>query len=173
MNLAEQTGVKVIDANFETNTVTTEQKEELISHYIVVEDGANSNIGKKMIKKIKYFKKDYLKNIRAKTIEVEIPRKMIAKDMNEPILYFGVIKWGYGWVFPESDRLTVGLGGLKTKNKDFREIFENYLDIINLGYLSLDIKEWPIPFRIFLKRPVYQNTFLVDDPANLVDSLTG
>ena len=179
LNKAKASNVKVLentkveDINFKDNYITTEKGDRFSGHYIIAADGANSKIRNKLLVKRNLKNCSFVKNNWAMTIEAELPRHKIDLDIKEPALYFGIINWGYGWVFPKKDTITVGLGGLENQNKNFKEIFKDYLKLLNLDHLSLNMKGWPIPYGNYLERPAYKNTFLIGDAGNLVNPLTG
>ncbi len=164
---------KVEDINFKDSYVTTEKGDRFSGQYIIAADGANSKIKDKLLVKRDLKDCSFIKNNWAMTIETEVPRDETELAIKEPALYFGIINWGYGWIFPKKDTITVGLGGLENQNENFKEIFEDYLKLLNLDHLSLNIKGWPIPYGNYLARPAYKNTFLIGDAGNLVNPLTG
>ena len=164
---------KVEDINFKDSYVTTEKGDRFSGQYIIAADGANSKIKDKLLVKRDLKDCSFIKNNWAMTIETEVPRDETELAIKEPALYFGIINWGYGWVFPKKDTITVGLGGLQNQNENFKEIFKDYLKLLNLHDLSLNIKGWPIPYGNYLERPSYKNTFLIGDAGNLVNPLTG
>jgi len=178
-NLAKQSGVKVIDGikvigiNFASNTVKTEKGKEYTSRFIIGADGVNSIVRKQMIDKINTKQIQHIKKGEALAIETLVPRNKISRNIDSPIIYFGIINYGYGWIFPKSDSLTIGLGGLQNKNENFIDIFNDFLKLLNLQDYKINKKGWYIPFGNFLKAPIYKNTFLIGDAANLADPLTG
>jgi len=178
-NITKQSGVEALDGikvtklDFSSNTVTTEIGQKYTSNYIIGADGVNSTIRRHIINKINADEIKFIKKDQALAIETEVPRKMISHNIDSPILYFGILNWGYGWVFPKSNSITIGLGGLKNKNQDFKAIFDDFLEKLNLQNIPINKMGWHIPFGNFLKTPVYKDTFLVGDAANLVDPLTG
>ncbi len=164
---------KVEDINFKDSYVTTEKGDRFSGQYIIAADGANSKIKDKLLVKRDLKDCSFIKNNWAMTIETEVPRDETELAIKEPALYFGIINWGYGWIFPKKDTITVGLGGLENQNENFKEFFEDYLQLLNLDHLTLNIKGWPIPYGNYLARPAYKNTFLIGDAGNLVNPLTG
>ena len=106
-------------------------------------------------------------------LEIEIPREDVQSDVTIPEIYFGVVKWGYGWVFPKSDTITVGLGGIWRKNPHIKQQFQSFLEQ-RFGSIST------IPFRgHFLPLHRYRHAsgksaiLLAGDAAGLVEPITG
>ena len=164
---------KVTDIDFKKNIIKTAEDKKFQSDYIIAADGVNSIIKNKILDERNLKNNSYIVNNKAMTLETEVSKAKLSFDIDGPILYFGVINWGYGWIFPKKDTAIVGLGGLTNHNKDLKEDFKKYLKLLRLDKYSLDIKGWPLPFGNYLDRPSYKNTFLVGDAANLVDPLTG
>jgi geranylgeranyl reductase family protein len=164
---------KVIDIDFKKNIIKTKRDKKYKSNYIIAADGVNSIIKNKILMERNLKNNSYIVNNKAMTIETEVSKEKLPFDLEGPILYFGVINWGYGWVFPKKDTAVIGLGGLTNHNKDLKKVFKEYLKLLKLDKYSLEIKGWPLPFGNYLDRPSYKNTFLLGDAANLVDPLTG
>ena len=179
LQFVKQKGVKVLentkvtDVDFKNNIIKTEKDKEFRSDYIIAADGVNSVIKNKILMERNLKNNSYIVNNKAMTIETEVSKEKLPFDLDGPILYFGVINWGYGWVFPKRDTAVIGLGGLVNQNKDLKEIFKEYLKLLKLDKYPLKVKGWPLPFGNYLDRPSYKNTFLIGDAANLVDPLTG
>ncbi|MCP4368844.1 MAG: FAD-dependent oxidoreductase, partial [Deltaproteobacteria bacterium] len=78
---------------------------QLKSDFIIGADGVNSFVARTL------FGRAYNKKTVAFGIEVEIPisDKYKLTNIVDPEIYFGVVKWGYGWVFPKKDTLTAGM----------------------------------------------------------------
>ncbi len=164
---------KVTDVDFKNNIIKTEKDKEFRSDYIIAADGVNSVIKNKILMERNLKNNSYIVNNKAMTIETEVTKEKLPFDLDGPIIYFGVINWGYGWVFPKRDTAVIGLGGLVNQNKDLKEIFKEYLKLLKLDKYPLKVKGWPLPFGNYLDRPSYKNAFLIGDAANLVDPLTG
>lgn len=166
-------GTVVIDIDLFDSKVITKEGNEIKADYVIGADGANSVIRKKIIAKRDDIKlKDFKKNM-AVSLEAIVPRSEVKLDFDHPILYYGILNWGYGWIFPRSDSLVIGIAGLKKDNSNFKDIFMDYLDLIGVKNKDIDYSGWQLPYGNFLREPFYNNTLLVGDAAGLVDPLTG
>ena len=106
-------------------------------------------------------------------LEAEVPRDAVGRDIRDPEIYFGVAEWGYAWVFPKRETLTVGVGGLATQNADMRACFREFA-LAALGRIPAQpVCGSPIPFGNYLPQPGRGSTLLVGDAAGLVEPLTG
>ena len=91
----------------------------------------------------------------------------------DPEIYFGLIDWGYGWVFPKRDTLTVGVGGSLRKNPDLMSSFKDFLRQRFGEIPAGKIKGHHIPFGDFRRVPGRGNILLCGDAAGLVEPITG
>lgn len=51
---------------------------------------------------------------------------------DEVVIEFGSIPFGYGWVFPKANQVSVGVAGLKER-KDIKPYYATYLEREHLG----------------------------------------
>ena len=115
----------------------------------------------------------------AAALEVFVPRTRLCRNMEHPMVHLGYVDWGYAWVFPNRDRVVIGLGGLPGRNtKNFREILHEYLSGLNIlqpgeDVRSLRIHGYPIPYGSMAMRPVCGNIMLTGDAAGFADPITG
>jgi len=86
---------------------------------------------------------------------------------------FRAVDWGYGWVFPKADSLTVGIAGLQAENADFKARMAAYLQAGGFDAGAARIKGHFIPFGDFSRNPGRDNILLAGDAAGLVDPMTG
>jgi geranylgeranyl reductase family protein len=106
-------------------------------------------------------------------LEIEFPRQGHIADLIRPEIHLGVIRWGYGWVFPKRDTLTIGIAGLAHKNSDLRSSFRVFLERICSKAPNIKWIGYPIPFCSFSLRPGVGSTLLVGDAAGFVEPVTG
>ena len=92
-----------------------------------------------------------------------------------PKIFYGYVKWGYAWLFPNKDRLKIGLGGLNGKNrKTLLSSFRAFLSALGLSnYAEKRIQGHAVPYCNFLEKPVRESTLLVGDAAGFADPLLG
>jgi geranylgeranyl reductase family protein len=106
-------------------------------------------------------------------LETEVPREAAGRDVRDPEIYFGLVEWGYAWIFPKRATLTVGIGGLAAENGDMRSRFREFATTA-LGRVPAQAPcGSPIPFGNFVARPGHGSTLLAGDAAGLVEPLTG
>lgn len=106
-------------------------------------------------------------------LELEVPLSDAVPQIPDPEIYFGLIDWGYGWVFPKRDTLTAGVGGSLRKNPDLMEPFKNFLRQRFSDVRAGKIKGHHIPFGDFRRVPGRNNVLLCGDAAGLVEPVTG
>lgn len=106
-------------------------------------------------------------------LEMEVPRNDVRRIVQDPEVYFGIAEWGYGWVFPKRDTLTVGIGGLVRENADMPRLFREFARTAIGAVPAQPVCGSPIPFGNFVSRPGRGSTLLVGDAAGLVEPLTG
>lgn len=107
-------------------------------------------------------------------LELHIPRTAFHRQPDKPEIYFRIAEWGYAWLFPKRDCLTIGLAGLVTKNRDLKARFIDFVKQLNGGELpAVSSKGHPIPFGNYRRRPGRANILLAGDAAGLVEPVTG
>jgi len=179
---AKEAGVEVIEGEM-VKSVDIDNCEVFLSNgdkykskYLVGADGINSMVRKDFIKKGVINKKKW-ENYMATGLEVFVDRNKLDNDIyHVPIVSFGVIKWGYAWLFPNEDRLVIGLGGLNKENKgNFRNALQDWFSCLKIDSNAIGkIYGHPIPFGNFQIIPVYKNkVFLLGDAGGFVCPLFG
>ena len=173
--LSERKGVNFIQDTTITKldikecVVILKDGRQLKSDYIIGADGVNSFVARTL------FGRSYNKKTIAFGLEVEIPisDKYKLTNIVDPEIYFGVVKWGYGWVFPQKKTLTAGMGGLWKHNPDIKTSFQNFLKSRFNTVPNELIRGHFIPFGDFRKQPGKNNVLLCGDAAGLVEPITG
>ncbi|MFB6188236.1 MAG: geranylgeranyl reductase family protein [Halobacteriaceae archaeon] len=164
-------GVRSVDVD--AGEVTTANGERFSADYIIGADGATSRVREKLSKMGLVDTSGWNKNL-AIAAEAYVPRDEVDYNVDYPLLHFGVLNWGYGWVFPNTDRLLIGVGGLNYKNDTgFRDILDDYFQVLGLDYNPETVKGHPIPFGNYLSNPAHDNVLLIGDAAGTVDAITG
>ncbi len=167
-------GEKVQSVDFSTTEVVTSTGKRFSSRFIVGADGVNSVIRKELFSAGRVDTREWGRNL-ATGLEVFVNRDETTKAVDHPIVFFGFVRWGYSWVFPNKDVIVVGSGGLNTANRsDLLKSFHDFLSFLNLneGRVSR-IAGHPVPYGNFLSKPVSDSFLLVGDAAGFADPVTG
>jgi flavin-dependent dehydrogenase len=175
---AQQAGVEIIEGeevisfDLYKNEITTSREKVLKARFIIGADGVNSILRRSL--PLEQFDQHKWQHNLATAMEIFVNPSEIRKEVNHPILFFGFIKWGYSWIFPNRDKLIVGICGLNRENKRlFLSSFYNFLSAVGLKLKNLKIAGHPLPYGNFLLRPVYRKTMLIGDAAGFTDPLLG
>lgn len=140
---------------------------EITYDYLIAADGVSSLVAKTI------YGQAYDKNKIAFALEIEVAKTNVKKIVTIPEIHFGVVSWGYGWVFPKKDTLTVGVGGIHSKNPEMRDRFSGFLRNLFGEIPDEKIKGHYIPFGDYKKTPGIDDVLLVGDAAGLVEPITG
>lgn len=105
----------------------------------------------------------------ALALEVEVRRPCGRAAMEVDL---GAANWGYGWAFPKRNGLTLGVGGLVSRNPALRAVMEDWL-VRHGAAGTVRVKGHHLPFGTFPAVPGEGRVLLAGDAAGLVDPLTG
>lgn len=178
LDRAKEIGVRVIEGDRVSRIVPeklqihTSSGEILQAQAIIGADGANS-MARKTLPDDRFDHKRWKRNT-ALAFEVFLSREDVEAAVTCPILYFGLIRWGYAWVFPNKDRVVAGVVGLLDRNNRIKESLAELLSCI--GYkreTQPKPRGHPVPYGNFLSEPVFGPVLLVGDAAGFADPITG
>jgi len=138
----------------------------LAADFIIGADGVTSRVREAL------FPDSFDKNRYALCLQADVPFQIPKKPPIHPEIYFGFIRWGYGWVFPKKGRIAIGIGGALSRNRDMKKTFVEFYRHIT-GEEPCVVRGHYMPFGDYLKRPGKKNVILAGDAAGLVDPITG
>ena len=94
---------------------------------------------------------------------------------DRPHIHFGVIPWGYGWVFPKGGCVSIGVAGMTTKTPNFRRAFEAFVSELCVpgAAAELEVRGRRLPVADFETAPGRGNVLLLGDAAGMIEPLTG
>jgi geranylgeranyl reductase family protein len=150
-------------AELEEHVELITEQGTLRSKFLIGADGANSAIRKRFVP-FPEFRKGF-------AIEAQVP---ITENRHYEMAFdFGVVKSGYGWVFPKGDHLNIGLYTFDERIKLKADALHSYCRD-KTGYQSMrKIAAFSIGFGGWGYGPGLKRTFLVGDAAGLADPLLG
>jgi geranylgeranyl reductase family protein len=174
---AQQAGTEVIEGerctslDISGSKVTTSTGRMFEAKVIIGADGFNSTVRQSFTG---FDQRKWNENL-AVALEIFVNRSDVKKQIDCPTLYFDFIEFGYAWIFPNKDRLTIGICGLNKINKKtiFRS-FNNFLTAVGFRDLeNLKSYGYYVPYGNFLLKPVCKNALLLGDAAGFADPLLG
>ena len=160
-------GAHIEDVDLLKSQIVLSGDERISYRYLIGADGVNSLVARAL-----YGRSFDPRNI-GFALETEVPRDATREDAILPEVFFGAITWGYGWVFPKKDTLTVGVGGFHRYNPGMRRDLNALMAARGFGGITTKVKGHFIPFGNFRRPPGRGNVLLAGDAAGFVDSLSG
>lgn len=174
LRLASQKGAKV---KFEEEVLQIEETQEYIkiktnkgqykSKYFVGAEGASSFTAKKI----------GLSRKKVVAVEGELTNKALEEftNKNRVELHYGLVPFGYGWVFPKENNLSIGVGAFLHNPKNLKNYYYHFKNGLGLKDKSeLIIKAHALPLFKEMNPTFHKGRMLVvGDAAGLVDPLCG
>lgn len=158
---ADFTGHKV--THIEGTTLTLAGGQQLSGKILIGADGVNSAIARHL------FGRAYDRDQIGFALEVEAPKTDNSSALR---IDFNAADWGYGWRFPKTGSVTIGVGGLTSHNPDMKARMQGYTDLLGLTEVPR-VKGHFLPFGHFKTKPGRGPVLLAGDAAGLVDPITG
>jgi len=183
--LLAQSGAEVLDGTAVTGVVEEAAEVRVEAggrvwraRYLVGADGAASTVARKL-------------GLRRKrrlggTLEAEVPlgdSRLRDEFGSRAVFSFGVVPWGYAWVFPKGDHLSVGIGRFRPGKVDLRSALEREMERLGIPLEGIQMHGHPLPSYQAPMWPFWSNSsqeplstrrcLLVGDAAGLVDPFIG
>ena len=160
--------VRIAEIDAEAVSVTLADGRRLTGAAMIGADGANSAVARAL------FGRPFNPSQIGFGLEIEMDRALL--DDNTTEIDLGAANWGYGWVFPKHDSITLGVGGIHALNPDMKSHFRAYLarhapKLAETG--DFKCKGAFLPFGAYRKVPGRGRILLAGDAAGLVDPITG
>lgn len=167
--------VKGVKFGQENVTVLTD-KNEYSCNIVIGADGVNSKIAKESKIRNNWNSKVGL----GLEAEIKLNDNVVENLMEDPQIlefYFLGFFWGYGWIFPKKDHLSIGIGSLLSTFKNSKEIFNKFIaNISKLKGYDFNIESTRahmIPVGGIKRKVCTDRTLLVGDAAGFVDPFLG
>ncbi|MFX1389108.1 MAG: geranylgeranyl reductase family protein [Promethearchaeota archaeon] len=169
-------GISIDKINIESCTVELKTGVRVKSAILIGADGANSIVRREFTRQNIIRNKDWLFNL-GTGLECFINRQNLKSDQfNRLILTFGFCNYGYNWVFPNKDKIVLGVGALNRKNKrTLLNSLKNFISSLNIDFEKCSsVIAHPVPYGNFSIKPIYKNkVLLIGDAAGITNPLWG
>jgi len=145
----------------------TGEKGRYASRWVIGADGATGTVGRS------FGLGQEMRKSAAWELEIAAPASTLERWRGRTNIDFGYRPWGYGWVFPKREHLSVGVVAPPGAGRKIREWSERYVARLGLsGARLLTAKGHPIRYRRSGDRIASGPVLLTGDAAGLADEFT-
>ncbi|MDR3575573.1 MAG: geranylgeranyl reductase family protein [Anaerolineaceae bacterium] len=167
VEVKENSAIRKVVEREDCVSVETAQGEVFEGLYLIGADGANS-VAAHAVGREKG--RDAFPAIEA---EVKASPEVLARFAGNPTFIFKQIHWGYLWVFPKSDHLSVGVAAVNPGRGVLQATLERVMNSYGISLENVPLRGHLVPYSPFNARISTRRILLAGDAAGLVDPLSG
>ncbi len=162
-------GNSVIALNINDNYIEVVARNKKYKAKLVVGADGFYSVVAKYVRRT-YQKKEYGVCVEAKIESVD--NVVDAFNLNVVDIHFGIVRNGYGWIFPHRGYLSVGIGGAANQLITPKINMRDFLFVTGFSPNTVT-KGFPIPSGGFKRSVIANRIILVGDAAGFVDAFIG
>jgi geranylgeranyl reductase family protein len=167
---------KVVHVDPDQATATLTSGQQVRGRILIGADGVNSLV-RKAIRPVRAGDHRDM----AVGMVADVPAERIRQEaawsgaVTVPAIFFGNVPWGYGWIFPNGNTASIGVGGRASRNRGIKASWEAFIRRTCVpGTLeALRPQAGLLPFGNFERCPGKGAALLIGDAAGLADPVTG
>jgi geranylgeranyl reductase family protein len=147
--------------------VSTKSGKSFHTRYLIGADGANSIVAHAVgLRKQKEL-------AAAIEVEAQVDAQTLQNFQGRPVFIFGELPYGYLWIFPKQDHLSVGIAAMHPKRGELQSRLKSVMKRYGIMVENVPLHGHPIP--VYTRRqPIStRRVLLVGDAAGLADPLSG
>ena len=167
VEVRENSPIRKVVENGNCVRVETASGEIYEADYLIGADGANS-VAAHAVGREKG--RDAFPAIEA---EVTASKEVLARFAGNPTFIFKEIKWGYLWVFPKADHLSVGVAAVNPGRGVLQATLNRVMASYGISLENVPLRGHLVPYSPINARIATARILLTGDAAGLVDPLSG
>jgi geranylgeranyl reductase family protein len=159
--------VKHVQEEQEMVLVTTRSGKTYRSTYLIGADGANSIVAHELgLRKRREL-------AAAIEVEAQVAPQILQNFQGRPVFIFGEIPYGYLWIFPKQDHLSVGIAAMHPERGKLQSRLKDVMKRYGIQIDNAPLHGHPIPVYTGRQPISTRRVLLVGDAAGLADPLSG
>ncbi len=167
VEVKENTPIRKVAETSDRVRVETADGQVYEASYLIGADGANS-VAAHAVGREKG--RDAFPAIEA---EVTAPEEVLARFAGNPTFIFKQISWGYLWVFPKADHLSVGVAAVNPGRGVLQATLNRVMNSYGISLENVPLRGHLVPYSPINTRISTARILLAGDAAGLVDPLSG